>query len=61
MTRIGPFRIATALMTAAAAGTAAAHEGHGAIGAHGHPTEVWGFIVVALVFCAAIVWLRGRS
>ena len=36
-----------------------AHEGHGLEGAHGHATDAWGFVVLALVV-AAMLW-SGRK
>jgi hypothetical protein len=38
---------------------ALAHEGHGLEGAHGHATDAWGFVVLALVV-AAMLW-SGRK
>ncbi len=39
----------------------AAHEGHGAGGTHWHATDVWGFVIVGLLFAGALAWWRGRS
>jgi hypothetical protein len=44
---------------AAAAGTAAAHEGHGEVGPHWHATDVWGFLFIVIVL-AAIAWWRAK-
>lgn len=45
---------------AAAPWVAAAHEGHGLAGTHGHATDAWGFAALAVV-AAAGLWLRRRK
>jgi hypothetical protein len=53
----------SALMTLSLFATpwlAAAHEGHGVAGAHGHATDVWGFVALAVVAGAAIWWRKGK-
>ena len=54
---------ALALLAAAHAGTAAAHEGHGLPGAsHWHASDTWGFVMLAAVAAAAAaVWWRNRK
>lgn len=52
----------SAVLVAAACGAAAAshaHEGHGPGGGHWHPTDAWGFVVLALLL-AVLLW-RGRG
>jgi hypothetical protein len=40
-----------------AAGSAAAHEGHGLEGAHWHATDAWGWLILG-VGVALLVWMR---
>ncbi len=49
---------ATALLCVAASPAALAHPGHGAAAPHGHATDAWGFVVVALLFAAAAAGRR---
>ena len=41
------------------AGTAFAHEGHGAQGTHWHAADAWGFMA-GLAAAAALMWWRSR-
>ena len=47
------------LLLMGAAGTAAAHGGHGPAGAHLHASDVFGFVLVVALVGAWLV-LRGR-
>lgn len=38
-----------------------AHEGHGLPGSHWHATDVWGFVVGALVVAGLAAWWRNRG
>jgi hypothetical protein len=55
-------RITTLTAGALSAVSVAAHDGHGGHGTHHwHATDVWGFIVLAVIVAGAIAWWRGRS
>jgi hypothetical protein len=52
---------AITLMTALAAAAAQAHDGHGLWGAHWHPSDGLGFVVLAFaVVLGAAVWLSRK-
>ena len=58
------FLNATTLIAAYSASTGAsavfAHDGHGLGGAHGHATEVWGFVAVGALSALA-VWIARKG
>jgi hypothetical protein len=37
-----------------------AHEGHGLEGAHAHPSDVWGFLILGLVMVLALWFTRKK-
>jgi hypothetical protein len=39
---------------------ASAHGGHGPSGAHWHPTDAWGLLMLAAVFAASVWWARRK-
>lgn len=53
-------RHTVALFAALAAGSAAAHEGHGFANPHWHASDLFGLLLVAAV-AAGVWWWRGRK
>ncbi len=53
-------RTLAALALTLASGWAAAHEGHGASGAHLHASDAFGLMLALAVAGAGLVWWRGR-
>ncbi len=58
MSRLTSFLLAAFALTGA--GPVLAHDGHGLFGAHWHASDVFGFIVAAILGVAALAWL-GRK
>jgi Zn-dependent protease with chaperone function len=44
----------------ASANAALAHEGHGLEGAHSHPSDAWGFLMLGLVVGLALWFSRKK-
>jgi len=42
------------------ASAALAHEGHGLVGAHAHPSDAWGFLMLGLVVGLAVWFSRKK-
>ena len=55
-----PFKTTLLSALVMGAGTVSAHDGHGLGGSHWHPTDVAGFVALAVAVALAVWFSRGK-